>query len=733
MLPSSAPPVTSSEGECALLKFCGNLRGVVICPHTNRFEASTAVEDKNTEDKTTKNHTSKKRKPNQLEEISHKSTRNTSEQTKKKLEPMTKLIARVIALNVEDKRVHLSLLPHLVQWNSFEFPQSCEEGLVIDAKVVHVSPKEATLVATIEGRNVVAYTNVFHKANISDDKVSSLLDLPQFKVGKSIKARVKHKNFLDGSVFVRTAKSYIEADKVSHNQFSPAEIVKGTVTSVKPAGVHVELNPFVKGFVQHNHLTDLPLSQAQTPNNVKVGTRAKLRVLFVDAARKKVNLTAKKTLINDTSPLVDVSQAEPNALLWGWLKEITDNSMIIKFFSRAEGIIPFAELHNMKEAAAEITKRGVGSLVRCRVMAPPAGHNRVLLSLSLAPREFPTRGEKRPRKENKDEPVKKLKTEKKEKKKTRTENISELRTTRIVEGTVVKHITTGTTMGLLVELPGRVLGHAHITEVSDEWVPEPLSETLIGKKVKVCVLPQYSLYRKTSDKLTKNQIKKPLYPALSLRQSNLLDLHDTISARPNSLSDLTTHTSYCGYVYASGPPGVFVSLSPRVTVRIPLRELRDEMVRREETEKLFPIGSLVRGMKVLTKDEGKCDCSLRSKATLQWSDLKVGDIVEGRIKKNMGEKGLIIRIDIADVDSICYSTEVGDDASVGVSSYSVGDSVKAKVIQLKDNRTWVTLKPSQVGGLECEEFEENGGVVQPQTRKDTHTHTHTFGKGRTHV
>ncbi|KAG8100361.1 hypothetical protein GUJ93_ZPchr0013g34916 [Zizania palustris] len=129
-------------------------------------------------------------------------------------------------------------------------------------------------------------------------------------------------------------------------------------------------------------------------------------------------------------------------------------------------------------------------------------------------------------------------------------------------------------------------------------------------------------------------------------------------------------------------------VSRMIEARIILSNLSDEYV--ENPQKDFPVGMLVEG-RVLSVDpqSGKVEVSLRkstgskSKKTddISYSDLHVGDIVDGRVKR-VESFGLFVIIQDSELVGLCHVSELSDEPVLDINScHKAGDMVKAKILK----------------------------------------------------
>ncbi|VAH01605.1 unnamed protein product [Triticum turgidum subsp. durum] len=223
--------------------------------------------------------------------------------------------------------------------------------------------------------------------------------------------------------------------------------------------------------------------------------------------------------------------------------------------------------------------------------------------------------------------------------------------------------------GLVIQIGPHLHGRVHYTEIVDSWVPEPLSGIHEGQFVKCKVLA------------VSRQAEGSVRVDLSLR-SRKLDNLTTCAPRFEKINDLCPGTEVKGYVKNVNPKGCFIMLSRMVEARIILSNLSDEYV--ENPQKDFSVGMLVQG-RVLSAEplSGKVEVSLRKSTgsksqkldDISYSDLHVGDIVDGQVKR-VESYGLFVTIKSSELVGLCHVSELSDEPVLDINAcYKAGDII----------------------------------------------------------
>ncbi|XP_062219315.1 rRNA biogenesis protein RRP5 isoform X2 [Phragmites australis] len=249
--------------------------------------------------------------------------------------------------------------------------------------------------------------------------------------------------------------------------------------------------------------------------------------------------------------------------------------------------------------------------------------------------------------------------------------------------------------GLVIQIGPHLHGRVHYTEIVDSWVPEPLSRFHEGQFVKCKVL---AVSRSSEGSLRVDLSLRPSNLCTDSGRSRLFDDSATYTPRIENIDDLCSGTEIEGYVKNVNSKGCFIMLSRMVDARIILSNLSDQYV--ENPQKDFPVGMLVHG-RVLSTDpsSGKVEVSLRKSTgsksetlyDISYSDLHVGDIVDGQVKR-VESYGLFVTIQSSELVGLCHVSELSDEPVVDINScYKAGDMVKAKILKIDEKRHRVSL------------------------------------------
>ncbi|CAE7683112.1 rrp5, partial [Symbiodinium sp. CCMP2456] len=283
-----------------------------------------------------------------------------------------RVVARILSvIPGETPTIHLTLLPHLLDWEHETLTQQAAIGEFLTCEVQDFQPKYGLRVSC-EGKTgeLFGFCSAARLGDATEDvKASSVA------VGHKSTYRVLSYNFLDGVVTLTRRPSDLGKDViVSVSELAPGQLLSGIVTRVADHGIHVKISDYVSGHVHLRQLTDVPL--AAVPKRLQVGSKVKCRVLHVHATRRQLTLTAKKSLVKSDFQLTQNCMARPQMLLTGYISSIRDYGAIVSFYGGAFGLIPTKDMES-EEAPA------LGMAVQCRVAFVDVKRDRVGLSLNL--------------------------------------------------------------------------------------------------------------------------------------------------------------------------------------------------------------------------------------------------------------------------------------------------------------------------------------------------------------
>ncbi|TFY72409.1 hypothetical protein EVG20_g579 [Dentipellis fragilis] len=656
-------------------------------------------------------------------------------------------------------RFALSLADHILKMkvkssenkteNSSAIQEAYPIGTILEsAKVVEVVSERGLLVEVqpeVQG--------FIHISHVSDEHVPSLSSSSgAWKVGTTHRARVTGYFPLDGLLQLSMRPSILEQKFLQVADVQPGELIKGTVKKLTDSALFVSISGNVDGVVFPSHYADITLKQPQ--KRFRPGATIKCRVLTVDPERKRIALTAKKTLVESDLPVIaKFEDAKVGLVTNAVIFRVDERRLQVEFFNNVKGSISVKEASETaitalsdvfstgKVVKVRIThvdpeKRNIFASIRqaassfdstvADISSVEIGHTvegvvsevhkdnvvltlqpsqvRALVSLknlanhrglSVAQLRAALRvGEKLEElvvvTRNPEKGI--VIVANRPKSKPTLEHKQPLTMDTIELGQIVGgRILRHHRNGTLVKLSSQISGTLHPTDVSDNFeTGNPFPN--IDSLVKAAVI-------------SINKEKKHL--TLSTRASRLDPTKDHPIVDPEllSLSTLKVGQSVRGFIKSIAEHGLFVTLGRDVDTRVQIKELFDDYVK--DWKSRFQVNQLVKGRILSVNPEKKQvemtfrsgDLARSTKPSLSLSDLHEGQKIEGRVKK-IEAYGLFIEIEGSKLTGLCHKSELSDNADADVTlalrSYREGDHVKAIVhsIDKEKHRISLGLKPS---------------------------------------
>ncbi|KAJ8702367.1 rRNA biogenesis protein rrp5 [Pleurotus ostreatus] len=588
-----------------------------------------------------------------------------------------------------------------------------------------------------------------HISHVSDDHVTSLPPSSgPFKVGSIHPARVTGYFAFDG-VLQLSLKPSIIAQRFFHvAEVEVGEVIKGTIKKLTDNGLFVSLSGKFDGVVWPNHYADITLKHPA--KRFKPGASIKCRILHVDPERNRISLTAKKTLVDSTLPIISKPEdAQAGIVVHAVVFKVSEKQLLVEFYNNLKAVIPLREVSESKLPSLA-DAYPIGKVVKVRILSTDLETSRIVASIRQAAStsEFtmvnidaveigdtvegiisdihkdnavlilqPTkvkallslknlanhrgvsvaevqtaakRGEKL------EElvvvtrsPEKGLVIVANKPKSKVTLGKSKVSLDTVTIGQIVTgRVTRHTRNGALFKFGSHLGGILHPTDTCDDYdASVPIPD--VNSVVKAAVVEIAT---------DKKQV------ALSTRASRLdPDGHPLIKDREViNASDLKHGDSVRGFVKSITPHGLFVSIGRHVDARVQIKELFDEFVK--DWQPRFKLNQVVKGRILSVNAEDKrVEMTFRSgdlskaRSALTLADFNVGQKVEGTVKK-VEDYGLFIQIQDSKLSGLCHKTQLSDnkdaDVTVALRGFREGDRVKALVLDTSKGRISLGIKPS---------------------------------------
>ncbi|MEW5309980.1 MAG: hypothetical protein WDW38_001818 [Sanguina aurantia] len=287
-----------------------------------------------------------------------------------------KLKARILYVDPANKKVGLSLLPHLL---SRSLPSPIPQlGAVYEGAVVRrVDTGLGLLLEFPLGLSPCG--GYVHVSNVADERT----DKPEasFKAGQRVAAKVIGFRLVDGLAALSMKQSVVSQKVTSFKDLAVGMSVDGVISSVETYGLLVSLSGSVRGVVPTAHMSDLGMASAK--KKFKVGMPVSARVLQLVVDEKRLLLTMKATLCSSKLPIIaSPEQAEPGVKAHGVITGVTDYGLFVTFFGGMEGLAHRNEL-GLTPGQKPSELHHVGQVVKCQVLSRDPATNRIKLSLAV--------------------------------------------------------------------------------------------------------------------------------------------------------------------------------------------------------------------------------------------------------------------------------------------------------------------------------------------------------------
>lgn len=269
---------------------------------------------------------------------------------------------------------------------------------------------------------------------------------------------------------------------------------------------------------------------------------------------------------------------------------------------------------------------------------------------------------------------------------------------------VVGQVFKVTPLWVYVRIGSAILANVSITELADKFTEGAAMVTQFksGQFLKVKIVKV--------DKPNK-KVFGSLRPSLVYEEENE---HKVIDKHINDSSDVHVGEIVRGFVSNVANSGLFVSLGHDIIGRVMIKNITDGFI--DDWKSKFTVQQLVKA-RVLSVDGDKVNLSLKEShvsggagslkvgqgAFKDFSQLQVGDVMTGHVRK-IEEYGVFISLHGTDsIDGLCHRSQISD-SSLPIKDiskvFSIGDKVKAKILSIDTEKRRLSL------GLKASYFED---------------------------
>ena len=245
---------------------------------------------------------------------------------------------------------------------------------------------------------------------------------------------------------------------------------------------------------------------------------------------------------------------------------------------------------------------------------------------------------------------------------------------------------------VLVQLSESVCAPLYLTDISDDYAQASLTSYRKNQMIRVCA---------TYIDLSNKKIQLSARPSRTLNSS--LPITDP---EINEFTQIKTDDVVRGFIKNISESGIFISLSANITAFARVSDLSDQFLKDWKAQ--FKLNQLVKG-KVIALDPSlqRVQLSLKNSALdlkykppTTFADLKVGQVISGKIRK-VADFGLFVVVDgSANVSGLCHKTQISDEKVDDIHSmYEEGDNVRAKILKMDSETRRISfgMKTSSLG------------------------------------
>ena len=538
-------------------------------------------------------------------------------------------------------------------------------------------------------------TGILPKSQIASDSLS----LPDFGFRKdqSITAKVLSVSYDEGK-FVLTHKPSLLAGEgpnrtiqsgqdialsepvdgasKSIHDFTVGKITKVRIKSVRRTQLNVELAKGVQGRVDISEVFDKweDIQDSMRPlNTFKSNQIIDSRVLgYFDSRNHRflpithrnkcpiIELCAKPSVLTQTDlEILTLDKVEPGSEWTVFVNNIGEDFLWVNLSPNIRGRIRVLDVSDDASLLSDLEQNfPVGSALRARVLNVDLSKSWLELTARLN-------------------------------QSTAINSINDLSQGMIVPGKVTKTVEGYIVVKVTEDLSGPVF----LVDMADDYAQANPADFSRNQIIRVCV--------RSLDKPNKKF-------TLSTRPSKVLSSSLPVVDRElDSANQLKVNDIVRGFITNVVDHGVFVRLASSIIAYVRITDLSDAYLKDWKAE--FHVDQLVQG-KVIAVDAGlgQVRMSLKKslltedyKPLLTLNDLRVGQIVTGKVRK-VEEYGVFIVVDgAANVSGLCHRSELAERRIPDAKElYNEGDAVKAKVLKVDIERRRIAF------GLKASYFEE---------------------------
>ncbi|KAK5328992.1 rRNA biogenesis protein rrp5 [Exophiala xenobiotica] len=483
----------------------------------------------------------------------------------------------------------------------------------------------------------------------------------------------------------------VDESVTSYSNLSVGATIKVRITSVKDTQINVEIAKGIQGRVDVSEVFDnmddihdrkRPLKQFSNKQTLVVkilGQHDSRSYKFLPLSHRGsknvvFELSARPSIVaGEHSAVLKMKDMKVGESYLAFVNNVADHSLMVNVSPAVRGRIRQSDASDDLSLAANMPRNfPVGSALKAKVISLDVEKNHLDLSGKTGSLS-------------------------------KTLSIDDVSAGDIVAGRITKV----TERSLVMQLSNDLVGVVNFIDMADDYDLADPARFHKGEILRAYVL----------------QVDKPNKRiSLSLRPSKILSSGLDIRDPESSLQNISVGDIRRGFVANVADKGVFVTLAHGLTAFVRVTNLSDEYLK--EWKERFQKDQLVQGkITLVDKDSGHIQMSLRKshvdgtyKPPITFSDLNVGDIVEGKIAKVESFGVFIVVANSENVRGLCHRSEIAEKRIEDVTKlgFSEGDTVKAKVLKVEPDQRRVNfgMKASYFGEQAGEDTDEDEDMIE---------------------
>lgn len=625
----------------------------------------------------------------------------TLKNPEKKFKEGMSVKTRVLSVNLDKRSVRLTLKKSLVNsdqpvWSKWS---DLQEGQSTVGTLTKVEPK---------GALVHFYGPVKGRLPVSEMSEAFVKDATEhFKTGQVLTVHILRVD-QERRRLTLSARDPSAATSNDTSTLSAGTLVTGTVFEKNADDIMIRLQP--SGAIARlplDHVADgSEKKRRSTLDKIRVGQQLE-DLLILQIRGRQVTLSNKSSLrkaAEEGGFLRTFEDLKEDALITGYVKNITENRVFVAFAQDITGVINKASIPDEKAELPDFDMKRLQAVTARVVKIDYTGATpRFWLSMKTADAVAAPVKEKKPVSE-----VEVIEKEVVDPVDDKITSYSEL-----VNGAILKvRVTSVKETQINVEIAQGIQGRIQVSEAFDNIEDihdrkRPLKQFSSKQILEVRIIGQHDSRSYRFLPLSHRSSKNVVFE-LSARPSMIADTSKAVL----KMEDLAVGDSYLAFVNNVAENSLMVNLSPAVRGRVRAADVSDDLNLAANLPRNFPVGSVLK-TKIVAIDTEKNHLDLSAKTgipskVLSIENVSAGDIVAGRITK-ITDRAIIVQLSENLVGAV-ELLDIADDYDLAdTTRFNRDEIIRAFVLRvdLPNKKIFLSLRPSKIlsSGLDAKDPE----------------------------